>query len=432
MNSTASPSEYAQITDYLFALKPRGTKFGIDRMKRLAEALGHPERGLPVIHVAGTNGKGSVAAMLEAILHAAGWRTGLYTSPHLVQLGERVQVDRQILTEAEIGAYVRELRPMAARIAVAHPDDQPSFFEMLTAMAFLQFGRKHCNIAVLEVGLGGQLDATNIVMPEVSVITSIAIDHSELLGDTLEKIAAAKAGIIKPGRPVVIGRMPAEAEAVIRKIAAKNESCVFSVAEEFGDEMERYPSTNLEGDYQQWNAATATLAARTLSPRWKITEPAIAQGLQRVDWAGRWQRVEVGGRLTILDASHNPEGAQVLASNLSRLVVKTGRRPIVITGILGIARARPLLEVICRFAQEVHLVVPNQPRACSHAELAEFVPANFAGRVVASTVAELFPSADTCTPGGRDDVVVVTGSIYLLGEVMTRLSATIPAVPRVF
>jgi dihydrofolate synthase/folylpolyglutamate synthase len=415
------PADYAAVAEFLFAQKAHGKKFGIDRMAVLAAEIGHPERSLACVHVAGTNGKGSVAAMMDAILHASGWRTGLYTSPHLVQLGERVQVDRQKLTGREIVAYVAELRPIAERLAAADPNDQPSFFEFMTAMAFLQFARKRCEIGVIEVGLGGRLDATNIVTPEVSVITSISLDHCELLGDSIEEIAAEKAGIIKPGRPVVLGRVPRAAETVIRAIAKFRGSPLVSVAERFGDDLENYPHTNLEGDYQRWNAASATVAAEALGARWRITPDAIARGLAHVDWPGRWQRVRLDGRLAVLDASHNPEGAKVLDSNLAHLVAETGRPPIVITGVLGGGRARPLIETICRHAAEVRFVVPQQPRACSYEELEALVPAGFHGRIVRDTVASLFPAPDCCTAGGPDDVIVVTGSIYLLGEVMAQL-----------
>ncbi|MEO5960836.1 MAG: folylpolyglutamate synthase/dihydrofolate synthase family protein [Opitutaceae bacterium] len=418
---TGDPTDYAAVTEFLFAQKAHGAKFGIDRMAALAAEIGHPERAVPCVHIAGTNGKGSVAAMVDAILRAAGWRTGLFTSPHLVQLGERVQVGRQMLAEREIVEYVAELRPVAERIGARNADDRPSFFEFMSAMAFLQFARKRCDIAVIEVGLGGRLDATNIVLPEVSAITSIAMDHCEILGSELEQIAREKAGIVKAGRPVVTGRMPPAAESVIRTVAAERGARVFSVAEEFGDDLASYPHTNLEGDYQRWNAATATLVVRALDPKWKITDDAIGRGLEHVDWPGRWQRVHIGGRLTILDASHNPEGAQVLDSSLAHLAAETGRAPIVITGVLGTARARPLIEAICRHAAEVRFVVPQQERACSHAELEALVPAGFRGRVVRDTVERLFPSPDRCAAGGVDDVVVVTGSIYLLGEVMKKL-----------
>jgi dihydrofolate synthase/folylpolyglutamate synthase len=422
MTSELPPAGYPAVQDYLFGLKTAGIKFGVDRMRILSELLGHPEGAVPCVHVAGTNGKGSVSAMLEAILRASGRRTGLYTSPHLVRLGERVQVDRNILSEEEIIAYVRELQPVADRIASEGGlDDRPSFFEFMTAMAFLQFARKCCDCSVIEVGLGGRLDATNIVEPEACVVTSIGLDHCDMLGDTLEAIAAEKGGIIKPGRPVVIGRMPSAAEETLRAIAASKGARVVSVREEFGDDIARYPWTNLEGDYQRWNAATATLAAGLLPREFGISEVSIASGLRAVDWPGRWQRTNLGGRLAILDASHNAEGAGVLDSNLARLRVETGRSPIAILGALGAMRGRPLLEVLCRHCRELYLVVPQQARASSHAELESLVPGTFLGKTVRSTVEGLFPAPGTCTAGGHDDVIVVTGSIYLLGEVLARL-----------
>jgi dihydrofolate synthase/folylpolyglutamate synthase len=389
-------------------------------MRLLAAALGHPERAVPCLHVAGTNGKGSVSAMLDAILRAAGWRTGLYTSPHLVHLGERVQVDRHPLTEDEIIAYDAELEQVAARLGAADSGDTPAFFELMTAMAFLQFSRKACDVSVIEVGLGGRLDATSVVTPEVAVITSIAMDHCEILGDSLGQIAAEKAGIIKPGRPLVVGRVPREAEAVIARIAAERGAPVRWVRQVYGDDLAAYPRTSLEGDYQRWNAATATLAAEALDARWRLSPGVVHAGLAAVDWPGRWQRVRAGGRLVILDSSHNPEGAAVLSSNLARLVAETGRRPVVITGILGSVRARPLLAAIAEHAAEIVLVPPDQPRACTVEELRELIPAAFSGPVRAGRVDTLFPEGGACDAGPPDGVVVVTGSLYLLGEVLTR------------
>jgi dihydrofolate synthase/folylpolyglutamate synthase len=416
------PAGYSAVQDYLFGLKTAGMKFGVDRMRILTERIGHPEKAVPCIHVAGTNGKGSVSAMLESILRASGRKTGLYTSPHLVRLGERVQVNRTILTEEEINAFVGELRPVADQIASQGGlDDRPSFFEFMTAMAFLQFARKACDVSVIEVGLGGRLDATNIVEPEVSVVTSIGLDHCDMLGNTFEAIAGEKAGIIKPGRPVVIGRMPPVAEAAVRAVAASRGVKVISVREEYGEDIARYPQSNLEGDYQKWNAATATLAAKQLQPKFGVSVETIHAGLGTVDWPGRWQRTELGGRLAILDSSHNPEGAGVLDTNLTRLRMETGRSPVAIVGALGAMRAGPLLEVLCRQCSELHLVVPHQARASSHAELEALVPGTFQGRIFRSTVEELFPTPFICTAGERDDVIVVTGSIYLLGEVLSRL-----------
>ena len=416
---------YAAVCERLFAMKARGVSFGIDRMRAFASALGNPERAVPLIHVAGTNGKGSVSAMLASILRAAGERVGMYTSPHLVRLGERVQVDGVPLTEAEIMAYVTELDPLVAELERATPGEAPSFFEFMTAMAFLQFARRGCDVGVVEVGLGGRLDATNIITPAVSVITSIGLDHCEMLGDTLAKIAAEKAGIIKPGVPVVMGRLPAEAEAVVRAVAAERGAPLHSVREVFGGAVENYPRAALEGDYQRFNAATATLAARVMPARFGVTAERILQGLANVAWPGRWQRARLSdGRLIVLDASHNPEGAEVLDGLLAKLVAETGRAPVVVTGVLGAGRAKPLLEVVGRYAKEIHLARPQQARASSFEELEALVPADFlarGGKLARGAVETLFPRAGVCAIGAADDVIVVTGSIYLLGEVLARL-----------
>lgn len=413
----------AAVLDYLCALKPAGPGYGVDRMRLLAPALGGAMQRTPVIHVAGTNGKGSVAAMLEAILRAAGWRVGLYTSPHLVSVGERVQVDRVPLTEAQVVEFVRELDPVAENIArekgAAH---RPSFFEFMTAMAFLHFARSACDVAVMEVGLGGEFDATNVVDPEVTVITSIGLDHAEYLGATLASIARAKAGIIKPHRPLVLGRVPVEAEAVIRERAAVRNSPVSSVREVFGEGIARYPQTRLVGDYQRWNAATAMLTARLLDAKWRITPDIVREGLARVEWAGRWDVREIDGRVLVLDAAHNPEGAAVLDENLAKLARETNSRPTVVVGVLGADRARPLLAAIARHAGEIHLVVPDDPRACSQEELEKLVPRDFSGAVVRSDLADLFPEKGSILSGIAAGPVVVTGSIYLCGAVLARLA----------
>jgi dihydrofolate synthase / folylpolyglutamate synthase len=420
MSSATSPENYQEAVAYLVELKSRGVSLGLDRMRRFMEALGNPQAKVPCIHIAGTNGKGSVAAMLEAIFRAVGYRTGLYTSPHLVRLGERIQVDRRLLTEAEITGYVREMRPVVEqRAEEGGADECPSYFEFMTAMAFLHFARRQCGIMIVETGMGGRLDATNVIVPEVSVITSIGLEHCEFLGDTLAAIAGEKAGIIKSGVPVVMGHVPPEAAAVIRRTAVNRNARLLSVATEW--EGTSHPRTNLSGDYQRWNAGAATLAARVLAPRWGLTDASIDAALQQVNWPGRWQRFTVEGRRVILDSSHNAEGAAVLDANLARLVAETGHAPIVIAGVLGEARARPLVEVLCRHAREIHFVVPAQTRACSYEQLAALVPATFRGRVRPGKVEELFPGPQVCTVGGTGDMVVVAGSLYLAGEVLARL-----------
>jgi dihydrofolate synthase/folylpolyglutamate synthase len=359
--------------------------------------------------------------MVESVLRAAGHRTGLYTSPHLVKLGERVQVDRRLLTEAEIVEYAKELRPVAEKAAAFAADEHATFFEFMTAMAFLQFQRRRVDIAVIETGMGGRLDATNVVRPEVSVITSIGLDHCAELGETVELIAREKAGIIKLRRPVVIGRMPAQAERVIREMATEREAPVHSVREEFGEELADYPATNLEGDYQRWNAATATLAMRLLPARLQPDATALKRGLMNVHWPGRWQRLFIAGRALILDASHNPEGAQVLECSLARLVAETGRKPIIVAGALGEFRARALLEVVLKYARHVSLVTPHQARATPYAGMLALVPLAQQTLVREDSLQRIFPDAASCALGDPGDTIVVTGSIYLLGEVLERL-----------
>ncbi|MEZ5276251.1 MAG: folylpolyglutamate synthase/dihydrofolate synthase family protein [Opitutaceae bacterium] len=421
MNRSPDLIDYPAVRDYLFSLKHHGAKFGIDRMRLLSERLGHPERAYPVVHIAGTNGKGSVAAMVDSILRQTGLKVGLFTSPHLVRQGERIQVNREILHENEIVAYTRELQHVAEAMARIDPEDHPSFFEFMTAMAFLHFARARVDVGVIEVGLGGRLDATNVVRPAVTAITSIGLDHCEILGDTIARIAAEKAGIIKSGIPLVLGQVPDEAEDVIRSVCLERGSPLFPVDEHFGEHIDDYPRTNLEGDYQRINAGTATLICRRLTDRFEIPEAALKAGLGGVSWPGRWQRMEVGGRHLILDAAHNVDAAAWLAANLAHLVALNGCKPKVVVGCLGRPRAVALLAVLAEYAAELFLVVPHQPRATGFGELETLVPEGFPGIVHRSNLAQLFPSPGDCSVGAPGDTVLVTGSIYLLGEVMERL-----------
>ncbi|MFP4259440.1 MAG: bifunctional folylpolyglutamate synthase/dihydrofolate synthase [Opitutales bacterium] len=412
---------YSQARAYLYALKNRGSKFGIDRMQRLVAALGHPERQFPVVHVAGTNGKGSVCAMLEAIYRASGYRTGLFTSPHLLHLGERVQVNRRILTEDEICGYLERLRPAAESLGEADPELHPTFFEFVTAMAFLRFAAERVDLAMIETGLGGRLDATNVVDPELSIITSISFDHMEQLGDTLARIAGEKAGIIKPGKPVLIGCLPGEAEAVIRATAAERGCPCYAVRERF--DADALPETNLAGGFQRWNAALAVYAAELLADRFPVHD---TRALKEVDWAGRWQRLHVGGRTVILDATHNPEGCRALQANLEQLVAETGERPILVAGTLGEARGRSLMAAVAPFARELYLVEPHQDRALEPTVLEGFLPGERDFPVHRAALADLFQRGDVVKIGRTGDTVVVTGSIYLIGEVLEQLQGGAP------
>lgn len=411
---------YAQVRDYLYGLKHRGALYGIDRMLRFAEALGHPERAYPVIHVAGTNGKGSTCALLESILRAAGCKTGLFTSPHLVHQGERIQVNRQILSHAAIVRHVAALRPVAEALGRRDEDLHPSFFEFMTGMAFEEFRAQAVDVGIIETGLGGRLDATNVVRPSVCVITSISYDHTDILGQSLEKIAWEKAGIIKPGVPVVIGCLPAAAERVIRRVAAERGCGVTSVREAFGSEIAGYPQVALHGDYQRRNAAAAVLAARLFARTvgMDLPEAAIAVGLQSVRWAGRWETVQLNDRTLILDATHNPEGVVELERNLQQLIAQSGRKPIILVGTLGAARGEVLLPVVAQYARALVLLKPEQPRALDFAQMRALLGPVDSLPVHNGRVREIFPAAGECRIGEPGETLLATGSIYLIGEIM--------------
>jgi dihydrofolate synthase/folylpolyglutamate synthase len=420
-----APADYNATRDYLYSLKHKGAKYGIDRMRLFVDALGHPERAFPVIHVAGTNGKGSTCSMLEAIYRANGYKTGLYSSPHLVRQGERVQVNRQILNEGDIVTYTQQLKPVAERIGAKDPDDHPSFFEFMTAMALLRFAEEKVDLAFLETGLGGRLDATNVVDPELAIITSVSLDHIEQLGDTIELITREKAGILKPGKPVLISKLPAEAEAIVRVIAKEKGCTVYSVRERFPTEDD-LPTTNLAGSFQRWNAATAVYATEILSQRFPIKPEHTATALHAIHWPGRWETIQLADKTLILDASHNPEGAEMLDENLKKLVEQTEQKPIIVAGTLGEFRARSLMAVVSRHARELHLLAPDQSRATPTEVLATCIPQTNTAPVHHRQLEDLFPSVGRCTLGNAGDTIVVTGSLYLIGEVLERLTCRTP------
>lgn len=412
-------NNFSQTREYLYSLRNAGSKYGIDRMRQLVEALDHPERKFPVIHVAGTNGKGSVCAMLEALYRGNGYKTGFFSSPHLVHLGERAQVNRQILTEAGIMQYTEQLRPIAAELGKDDPDLHPTFFEFIAAMAFIRFATEQVDIACIETGLGGRLDATNVVDPELSIITTISLDHTELLGETIAEIAGEKAGIIKPGKPVLIGCLPPDAEAVVRATAKERGCPLYSLRERFPNEAE-LPETNLAGKFQRWNAATALYATELLAERFPIED--LITPLQQIEWPGRWQHIEVADKTLILDATHNPEGCEQLAENLAAL----DKKPIIVAGTLGEDRGRSLMKAIAAHARELYLIVPNQPRATSAGFLESCLPVDRSFAVHRGTLADILPSPEQCTVGEPGDTIVITGSLYLIGEALERLATDNP------
>lgn len=406
-------SDTADTLTWLVGLRAGGSRLGLDRMHELVRRLELDPwlRRTPTLHVAGTNGKGSTCAMVAAIQQAHGRKTGLYTSPHLVRVGERIKVNGVTLPTPRLLAYVEQLRPIYHAIVSETPDLAPTFFELMTAIAWLEFREQACDVVILETGLGGRLDATTACHPLATAITSIGLDHQEYLGDTLAAIAGEKAGILKPGVPCVIGDLPPEAYQVI---AAR--------AQAIGAPLQRFSQsyvTNLEGDHQRVNAGVAydlCVLASTILP---IDDAQAQAALRSVDWPARWQRLSFpGNRTLIIDAAHNEEGARYLDRQLASL-----SHPTIIVGATGDTRAAPLLEVVTRHAGHLILVEPATERATSLARLLELTPKT-ALSVQTARVAELFPAQGQCTASG--DVVVVVGSLYLAGEVLARLEGELP------
>ena len=395
---------------YLYALRNRGSSFGLERMTEFASLLGNPQFSFPVIHVAGTNGKGSVCSMLDAIYRANGYRVGLFTSPHLVELGERIRVGGTNLAMSEIAGLVDELRPVAERMDSGKPGFHPTFFEFMTAMAFLKFREAGVDLAVFETGLGGRLDSTNVVDPELSLITTISKDHCSILGNEIELIAEEKAGIVKTGKPVLTGWLVPMANRVVERIASER-SAPFETLAHLSPSSAELPETNLFGEYQRRNAALAKRAVEILSEKFPVNEVKVEYGLRQVKLQGRWQ-VFPGKPMIILDACHNEEGAEALRSNLASL----GKTVEVWFGSLGEDRAREIIQAVLPFSCAIRFFRPSQPRACSIQSLVGMIPDTFYGKISTGKIDcidEYFARAD------KDRIILMTGSIYLLGEILS-------------
>ena len=300
---------YPEAIQHLLELNLFGTKLGLDNPRRLAAMAGSPHEHLRFIHVAGTNGKGSVCAMLESIYREAGLRTGLFTSPHLVSFRERIQVNRELIPEETVASLTTQIRDYAAKF----PEGQsPTFFEVLVVMALCHFAEQACDIVLWETGMGGRLDATNIVTPLAGVITNIGLDHTRWLGKTHEAIAAEKAGIIKPHIPVLTTAEQPEVLAVIRTEAAKHNAQLIELGKT--EEIAELP---LNGRHQQTNASLARAVVERLQAELPVVPGAIRNGLAKVNWPGRLQAVRRGEQTMILDGAHNAEGAEMLRRALA-------------------------------------------------------------------------------------------------------------------
>lgn len=404
---------------YLFSLEQFGIKFGLENISTIVARLGHPERSFRSVHVAGTNGKGSVTAMVDAALRAAGHRSARYTSPHLVDLAERFVVDGRPVAHDALVAAVADVRDAVDSLrADGSLAAQPTFFEVTTAVAFELFRRAGVEIAVLEVGLGGRLDATNVVAPPALIataITSIAFDHQQYLGATLRDIALEKAGIIKAGVPLVLGPLDAETSAVIEAVARDREAAVTHVSADEGRDL----VIGLRGSHQVANAAVAVRLLDILDARGvSVPAHAVAAGLAQPDWPGRLDvRHLPDGREVLLDAAHNPAGALALASYLKS---QGASRPLVFAAM----RDKDVAGMFAAMLPAVsHLVVT---RACNPRSADPDALAAQARAVVPDLVIAIEPEiAGALAAAWRlSPRIVVAGSIFLLGDVMKLIDGT--------
>jgi dihydrofolate synthase/folylpolyglutamate synthase len=414
---------YSSAVAYLYRLQKHGIKLGLETMTALMVRLGMPQTRYPTLHIAGTNGKGSTAAITAALLQAAGYRVGLYTSPHLVEFRERIRVNGEMIADSQVAQLTEQLQTLC------QPDLSPTFFEYTTAMAFQHFADSGVDVAVLEVGLGGRFDATNVVTPMACAVTTISLDHQEYLGTTLSSIAFEKAGIIKPGVPVVLGQLKDDAWRTIEQVARERQAPVFCLNEDFCTEGEtpqqfsyrglgmHYDELTcpLEGHHQLDNAACALALVGAAAPRGiAVTGEAVRAGLLVVNWAGRLEVVD--RRPTILlDGAHNPAAATVLADYLTRSDRSHPSRPVVL--VLGMMRDkdhRGFLEPLGSLVDEVVLTQANLPRSATAQELRASLEGLLPHPHVVPSLSDAMALArQLATPDG---LVCVTGSLMLVGE----------------
>jgi len=420
------PDDYARLLQWLYALEARrGMDFKLERIELALQACGEPQHRYPVVHIAGTNGKGSVAAMADAALRAAGYRTGLYTSPHLERFTERVRVAGEEIPPSEVVRLAAEVHRAATLRGI-----ELTFFEFTTVLAFLYFAQSAVEIAVVEVGLGGRLDATNVVDPVVTVITTIGLDHQEFLGNTLESIAAEKAGIIKAGRPLVVGRVDAGPRAVIASIAAERHAPARWLGEDFswwGSDSDWHfedaegsvhvGPLGLRGLHQCDNAAVATATLRALPPALRPLPAAICRGLQDVTWPGRWE-VVARRPTVVLDGAHNLQGIRSLVRELRRRMPDA--RVHLVFGVMADKDWQSMVPELGPLCKSVTLTAPQVRRAAPPETLLPAWSAYAPVRVVEEPAAALEAVLAQCSD---DDTVVVTGSLFLVGAVRSRFAS---------
>jgi len=430
---------YRETIAYLFGLQKQGIKFGLSTSRGLLARLGDPQQRFRSVHVAGTNGKGSTAAFLASMLGSSGLRVGLYTSPHLVDFTERIRVNGAAVTQERVVELAGRVQSAAAGLAA--PDGSgpvvPTFFEATTAMAFVHFAEAGVDIAVVEAGMGGRLDSTNVVTPLVSVITNIDLEHTEFLGPTIEAIAAEKAGIIKPGVPVVTGAVQPEALAVIAREAARQQAPLHRMPADFGPVQVRTGAV-LQFDYRgmavayrdlrtgmigRHQAGNASLALATLECLGRagvaVPEQSVRHGLEHAAWEGRLERVAERPAV-YLDGAHNPASAAVLAEALRELK-PSFRRLVLVIGILKDKDHRGILARLLPLADRVIVTRPAYERAMDPDALAAEVRRDHHDVETAGSVAGALARA---REGAADeDLIVVSGSLYTVGDARAALGA---------
>jgi dihydrofolate synthase / folylpolyglutamate synthase len=442
--------------DYERALAvPYGDRgFKLDRMRELLRRLGNPEQGMPLVHVAGSKGKGSTATMIGSILTAAGYRAGLFTSPHIDGVEQRIAVDREPCTSRDLIELVETIKPaVAAMDSQACPEDrrsecQPTYFEITTAMALVHFLRKKAEVGILEVGLGGRLDSTNVCRPRVSVITSISLDHTRQLGGTLSDIAREKAGIIKPGVPVVSGVAEAEPQEVIREVCRRQDSPLFELQTDFdfvyhapllGGSTGRGPSMDytgrsgtsyqglklrMLGRHQGANAAVALATVDILKKNgWTVPEEAIREGLAQAVCPARVEVVR-HDPVVVIDAAHNRASVEALVAALDESFA--GRRRWLIFGTTQEKDLCGMLEVLLPAFDRVILTrYADNPRAVEPEDLAA-VAEQLTGRRPPIVVPSEAAWNEARRQATADELICVTGSFYLAAEIRRQIDRAQP------
>ena len=421
--------DYQHSLHYLYGLQKMGVKLGLTNIRRLLELLGDPQREFCSVHVAGSNGKGSTCAQLAAILQAAGFKVGLYTSPHLVDFSERIKVDGAPVARERVAQLSERLRELVAGSSFFRRGGAyPTFFEMVTAMAFEHFRREGVDVAVLETGMGGRLDATNVVCPRLSIITNISLEHCSFLGDTLAAIATEKAGIVKEGVPLLTAVSQPEALRQIEQVCDRRGAPLHRLQREVELRLKRrWPrplfdlqtpvgclqdlSLNLLGDFQLQNAALAVRAAQLLAESGlAVGESAIRRGLEKSDWPGRLQLVGRSPWL-LLDGAHNPAAVEQLLHELSLF---SHKRLLVVLGLMQDKEAARIVSLFARAADVLIFTRADIPRALAPRQLAAEVE-DFSGQVLqVPSVPRALRQA--LTLAGSEDLVCLTGSLYLVGE----------------